>query len=189
MSQDEQQLHDIPSAEIQPEDEHRYEEKEQYHMVPVTESIKYRKRAQAAEQQVEKLTRQLEESQQKQKKTECQFEEKKRENDVIQHLMKAGAVDMEAAMVLTKHKLDAVDDKGVNLNNVIGLLQKERPYLFSQVVDEVSSSLSIPTAGIRTQKNTGTKNLSRLARQAQSSGSRKDIQEYLRLRRSVMGLG
>ena len=42
-----------------------------------------------------------------------------------------------------------------------------------------------PTAGVRSSNKGGDRSLSRLAQQVQRSGSRKDMQEYLRLRRSV----
>ncbi len=67
----------------------------QEQMVPVSEAIKYRKRAQVAEQQVQKLTEKLQNSQQIQQDTQVQLNEKEQENKLTQELVQAGVVDVD----------------------------------------------------------------------------------------------
>ena len=65
--------------------------------------------------------------------------------------------------------------------------ERERPYLFSDTVEEVRQVFAGPTAGVQPGRNGSVANLRRMAEQARSSGSRMDMQEYLRVRRSMVG--
>jgi len=188
MSQEQQKLTGESGVELDLENErHDAEERQDFsgQLVPVSEAIKYRKRAQAAEQQVEQLSRQIKESQQKQKEAQDRLEKVSLDNELTGQLMKAGAVDMELALLLAHKKLDSANGQEIDMKDLTGALQNERPFLFADSSEEADSGLAGPTAGVRALNKGGQRNLSRLAQQAQNSGSRKDMQEYLRLRRSM----
>ena len=186
MSEQEQQLTAAPTMEPQTERGFQVEVSDQNQLVPVSEAIKYRKRAQAAEQQVEQLNRQLEDTQQQQQELKASLDETKEEMELTHQLTKAGAIDVEAALLLAQKNLKTSGGNDNDTNRLVESLRRERPYLFSNVVNEVSATLAGPTAGVRSQNHSGTSMLTRAAQQAQKSGDRKDMQEYLRLRRSVL---
>ena len=188
MSQTQQQL---PAASVkvsQPDGESESSVCDQNQLVPVTESIKYRRRAQTAEQKVEQLTKQLQDREQEQKDVQSQLKETTLENELTQKLVQAGVADIEVGLLLAKDKMKGPGDEPKDIRTLIDTLRKEKPYLFSNMVDEVTATLAGPTAGVRGQRTGSINNLSRLAQQAQRSGSRKDMQEYLRQRRSVRSL-
>ena len=183
MSQEQQEL--ASAMESQTERGQEIQIGESGQMVPVSEAIKYRKRAQAAEQKVEMLTQQVEQQQQEQAEVQAQIDESKWEMELTQELAKAGVFDVEAALLLAQKKMESSGGKGDDAKRVIEVLRNERPYLFSSGVDEVRATLAGPTIGVQGQGRSGASRLTRVAQQAQESGSRKDMQEYLRLRRSI----
>ncbi len=173
-----------PSAEVlSGETESTSKGANQEQMVPVSEAIKYRKRAQTAEQQVQQLTEKLQNSQQIQQDTQAQLNKKEQENKLTQELVQAGVVDVEAALLLAQKKAETYQDNH-DMRGLIEALRNERPYLFSHPVGEVSASLAAPTAGVRSSGG-GVNNLLRSAQRAQQSGNRRDMHEYLRMRRAV----
>ena len=160
---------------------------DQTHKVPVTEAIKYRRRAQIAEQQVEQLTQQLDVQQQQQQDMQERLDEMVLEKELAGQLVQAGATDIEVVLLLAKEKMKNSKDGSGDLRGLIERLRNEKPQLFSGAVGSSGSGLAGPTAGVRGQSNGPMSNLSRLAQQAQRSGNRKDMQEYLRQRRAVRG--
>ena len=154
--------------------------------VPVSEAIKYRKRAQAAEQRVEQLSETLEAHELEVKRLEDHFEEVRLENELTQRLAKAGVNDLEVALLLAKESLkSSAGEEGhrqeADIVGIVKSIRDERPYLFA---GEESSLFSVPTAGLRRQQSRGSAAvLSRQAEKVTQSGSRQDMQEYLRLRR------
>ena len=154
--------------------------------VPVSEAIKYRKRAQAAEQRVEQLAETLEAHEKEAKRLEDHFEEVRLENELTQSLAKAGVNDLKVALLLAKEsmKSSAGQDgqrKEADIRQIVKSIRDERPYLFA---GEESSLFSVPTAGLHRQQGRGSAAvLSRQAEKVTQSGSRQDMQEYLRLRR------
>jgi len=154
-------------------------------MVPVSEAIKYRRRAQAAEQKAEQLRQQLQESQHSQEVSQASLQEVRLDNELTQKLVQAGVVDVEAALLLAKNKMAGSAEAQTDVRSLIETLQNERPYLFAGAVEDVRTTLAGPTAGIQSGNHSKVSTLSRLAQQVQQSGSRKDMQEYLRLRRGL----
>ena len=147
-------------------------------LVPVGEAIKYRKRAQAAEQQVESLSEQLGEAQ-------SQLATVGLEGELTRQLVAAGAVDLEVALLLVKQQCDSSDEAGRDVGAVVEQLRQKRPSLFATANDVLAQ----PTAGVRrTNQGPGVR-LEQMAQRANQTQSRKDMQEYLRLRRSVHGAG
>jgi uncharacterized protein YhaN len=157
------------------------------HLVPVSEAIRYRKRAQAAEQQVEQLTERLREREREQEEIKTRLDEALLETELTHHLAEAGAIDVEAALLLVQRKLKASNGKEKDSKRLIEILRNDKPYLFSNAVSEVCATLAGPTAGVRSHSSGRANILSRAAQQARNSGNRQDMQEYLRLRRSTRG--
>ena len=183
MSQEQQELAAAMESQTERGQEIRVGESGQ--MVSVSEAIRYRKRAQAAEQKVEMLTQQVEQQQQDQAEVQTQIDEAKWEMELTQELAKAGVFDVEAALLLAQKKIERSGDKGDDAKRIIEVLRTERPYLFSSGIDELRATLAGPTIGVQAQGRGGATRLTQAAQHAQESGSRKDMQEYLRLRRSI----
>lgn len=154
-------------------------------LVPVSEAIKYRKRAQVAEQQVEQLKREMSQRQQEQQDARKELEKMQQETELTGALVRAGVIDVEAASLLAQKKVES-SENGQDVNSIIENLRRERPYLFMDG-SESTVPWAEPTAGVRGQNNGRANVLARMAQQVRRSGSRKDMQEYLRLRRTLRG--
>jgi|GEM_PF-241871 len=195
MSQNQQQLPEIdpPSkTDIQGQRLLPTYETESVQLVPVAEAIKYRKRAQAAEQQVEELHQHLQSIEQEKKEAQTHMGQMVVEKEITRQLVRAGVIDLEAGLLLVQSKITKSDGDQLSENigedeikGMIETLRNERSYLFCGAISEVSAGLAGPTATVRSHGRGGINTLTRLAQQAQHSGSRKDIQEYMRMRRSV----
>jgi len=177
MSQDQQELNG-KSAES------ATETNVEAQVVPVSEAIRYRKRAQAAEQQVEQLATQLAELEQEHRAMKDQVDQMKQEAELTQQLTRAGVKDLEAALLLAQRRLQDGNGEKQDVPRVLEKLRQERPYLFDGC-EEIDVGLTRPTASLRTQSQSGVQTLSRMAERARTTGSRKDMQEYMRIRRSV----
>ena len=183
MSQEKQELSTMPIGQLQTVSKDNSSINEAEHLVPVSEAIKYRKRAQAAEQQLELLSKQFKEKENVQEAIENKLNEARQETELTQQLVLAGATDVEAALLLTQKQLRMGEIKDVKV--LVSDLREERPYLFSDRVNGTTAVLAGPTAVVHSNDGANVSKLSRLAHQAQNSGTRKDMQEYLRLRRSM----
>jgi len=179
MSQEQQELNDKPQ-------ESATETNVEAQVVPVSEAIRYRKRAQAAEHQVEQLTTQLTELEQEHCAVKGQVDQMRQETELTQQLTQAGVKDLEAALLLAQRRLHDGNGEKQDVPHVIEQLRKERPYLFD-AGEEIDVGLTRPTASVRTHSQTGVQTLSRMAERARTTGGRKDMQEYMRIRRSVRG--
>ncbi len=151
-------------------------------LVPVAESIRYRKRAQSAEKKVETLSEQL-------AQTKSQISEMAEELDKIQverklmrRLAAAGAVDMEAAVLIARERVEGTTD--ADLDGVIEQLKKEKQYLFGGNKDTVAGLEK--TSGAKNRLESNQSILERAARKAAATGNRTDLQEYLKMRRSFV---
>ena len=154
-------------------------------VVPVGEAIRYRKRAQAAEQQVEKLSQELSDVQREFATVKERLGEQARESGLVESLVKAEVNDMEVGRLLARQRMADSGVEGKDVEKVIEELKAERPGLFGK--DFRLSGVLGPTAGVRQGAETGRAALSRLAEKAGDSRSRKDLQEYMRLRRGMIG--
>ena len=178
MSQEQQELNGTP-------EETATATNVEVQVVPVSEAIRYRRRAQAAEQQVEQLTTQLETLEKEHRAVEGQVEQMKQETELTQQLTQAGVKDLEAALLLAQRRLQDGNGEKQDVPQVIEQLRTERSYLFDGG-EEIEVGLTRPTASVRTQSQSGVQALSRMAERVRTTGSRKDMQEYMRIRRSVM---
>ncbi len=163
-------------------------------LVPVGESIKYRRRAQQAEGRCRELERKLQdlESQLTRGRDEVAAAEARRDEaaahatrlenrlGVERKLAEAGAVDIEAASLLLSRRADLDEPlEDEQLDRHVEQLLLDKPFLTA------SADLPAQTASARPSEHATAGDLARAARRAVSSGDRRDIAEYLRLRRTA----
>ena len=150
--------------------------------VPVGESIRYRRRAQGAEKRVEELAGELAEARTEATRLADELKATHREQELMRRLASEGTRDLEAAMLIAKARLAGKDQ--VDLSSVVEQLKKEKQYLFSE------TSISGVTPALRTssakEQRSGAGVLERSAKRAVGTGSRSDLQEYMRKRRSIV---
>jgi len=151
-------------------------------LVPVTESIRYRKRAQSAEKKVEALAGQLAEA----KTQACEMVEQlsniRAEQELTRKLIAAGTIELEAAVAIAKARLEGKEQ--ADFDGVIEQLKKEKQYLFAGRQNIVTTAQKTAAAKDRmTNKQTI---LERAAKRAATTGNRTDLQEYLKLRRNFV---
>ena len=151
-------------------------------MTTVGEAIRYRKRAQAAEKQVAQLNAQLEQREEEYSVTHHRLTTLERENALTRQLLRAGATDIEVTLLLTQEKLDGNEASEKEMSAAIETIRTERPYLFA---GGDAGRVGPSSAGVRPGPMYGREALRRQAEKTTSSNSRKDMQEYLKLRRSV----
>ena len=162
-------------------------------LVPVAESIKYRRRAQQAEGRLHELEQQLTElrSQADRRTEELATAEAQRDEARVQLvtagnqrsaerlLAEAGVVDFEAAGLLLAQRMDLSsepDDEAIRRG--VEQLLLDKPFLVRP-----SAPLPPATASPRPEKTGSFARLAKAAERAVQTGSRRDVAEYLRLRR------
>ena len=151
-------------------------------LVPVSESIRYRKRAQSAEKQVEQLSEQVEVLKQKASELNNKLKSSEIESGLVRRLNEEGVIDVDAAVLIAKSKLG--DSEEADLNSLVEQLKSEKQYLFAD--GESRNYHSPKTAGVRERQGGGDKVLEKYAKRAANTGSRTDLQEYLKLRRNFV---
>jgi uncharacterized phage infection (PIP) family protein YhgE len=151
-------------------------------LVPVTESIRYRKRAQSAEKKVETLSEQLAQAKSQISEMAEELDNIQVERKLMRRLAAAGAVDLEAAVLIARGRIEGEAD--ADLDGVIEQLKKEKQYLFGSNKDVVASTEK--TAGAKNRLESSQSILERAARKAAATGNRTDLQEYLKMRRSFV---
>jgi len=156
-------------------------EAESSRLVPVAESIRYRKRAQLAEKQNETLSEQLAQVRSEAANMAEELKGARMERELMGKLSAAGAIDIEAAVVLAKARFGA--SEGAEVDKVVEALRKEKGYLFAGVAEGSFSAKK--TAGAK-ERISSRQVLERAAKKAAATGRRADLQEYLKLRRSVV---
>jgi hypothetical protein len=151
-------------------------------LVPVAESIRYRKRAQTAEKKVEALTRELQQAQSQANEAVEQLHAARLEQELARKLIVAGTVDVEASVLMAKARLEAEPESDVD--SVIEQLKKEKPHLFA--VQDGYASAAKKTSPAKDRMQNSQTVLERAAKKAAETGSRRDLEEYLRLRRNFL---
>jgi len=157
-------------------------EAEEVKLVPVGESIRYRRRAQSAEKQAEALRAELAEARRLAAEASAELAEVRRERELVGKLATAGALDLEAAVLVAKAKMEQQPEAGADA--VIEQLRREKAYLFSSSGSAAVASRK--TSGARDRTGSGRAALERAAKRAATTGGRAELQEYLRLRRSLL---
>lgn len=149
-------------------------EKQQERMVRVTEAIRYRRRAQVAEKQLEALASKLREAEEKLKHSREEMGRLERRQKVDRLLAESEAIDLEAARLLTEAAVEGMEEPDVEA--AVADLKRHKPYLFRQ-----RGPLRL-AMGARTL--TGSQERAdEVAEEARMSGNRRDLLRYLRLRR------
>ena len=150
-------------------------------LVPVAESIRYRKRAQSAEKKIEALTEQLAQAKTQTAELSEQLSDIQIEQKLMRQLAVAGAIDLETAGLIAKARMQEKPDADVT--GVIEQLKKEKQYLFAGSSSSVSPT---KTAGARDRVTNSQTLLERAAKKAATTGNRTDLHEYLKLRRNFI---
>jgi hypothetical protein len=160
-------------------------------LVPVAESIRYRRRAQSAEKKVEVLTKALTQAESQAGKMQKQLNDIQVERELVSKLSAAGAVDLETAVLIAKARMETApassdEDRngGADLDGVIEQLKKEKHYLFDN--SDRGTRAAKKTAGAKERIQNREVILERAAKKAARTGNRADLQEYLKLRRNFM---
>jgi hypothetical protein len=152
------------------------------HLVPVGESIRYRKRAQAAEQKLAELDGQLRQSEERGANLAVEMADIQLENKLSASLISAGVCDLETALLVAKQRIGA-SDGDVDATSIVESLRNEKGFLFGKVENTLSSMRTLPVK----DKTSGTRGVvEKAARNAAGSGSRRDVQEYMRVRRQFI---
>jgi len=150
-------------------------------LVPLSESIRHRKRAQSAEKKIEDLAEQLAEAKAEVRVTAEQLSRSKFEQKLVRKLAVAGTVDLETAVLIAKARLDGDDE--AEMDSVVKRLQKEKKYLFEGRTGVMAAG---KTAGVKERMEGSQTVLERAAKRAATTGNRTDLQEYLKLRRNFV---
>jgi hypothetical protein len=150
-------------------------------LVPISDSVRYRKRAQSAERRAEELESELAESRAEAERLSKELAATQKEQDLIKKLAAENARDLEAAVLIAKARMGR-DDKS-DLSDVVEQLKKEKGYLFGQAG---TSGTAAPRTSSAKEQRGGAGSLERAAKKAAVTGSRSDLQEYMRRRRSVV---
>ncbi len=144
-------------------------------LVPVAEAIRYRKRAQTAEQQ-------LDDAQQRLKALQTQLEQSRQAVDTLERrrqidalLTASDAIDLDAARLLTEAALVAMDEP--DAARAVDELKRRKPYLFH-------ARAAAPAAMAAPLPDAADGPADRAAEQAAATGNRRDLLRYLRLRRT-----
>ncbi len=150
-------------------------------LVPVTESIRYRKRAQSAEKKSEGLAEQLAEANQKIARMSQDLSDLQTEQKLVRKLAAAGAVDLEAAVLVAKTRMEGKPE--ADIDTYVEQLKKEKAYLFSGSSETATFR---KTAGAKDRAKQTQTALEQAAKKAARTGSRADLQHYLKLRRNLL---
>jgi len=150
-------------------------------LVPVVESIRYRKRAQCAEKQAETLTEQLAAASRRILQMEQDLSDLQVERQLAQKLAAAGVIDLEAAVLMARARLES--NEQAEVDKCVEQLKKEKAYLFAGPSEP---SASRKTAGAKDRVKQTRTGLEQAAKRAAKTGNRADLQQYLKLRRSLL---
>jgi uncharacterized protein YhaN len=177
--------HDIAEAKERSEDHERTDDvTNDVRLVPLTESVRYRKRAQVAEEKVEQLTEQLSKAQSDTEKLSEQMGQLKSEQALSRKLVAAGVNDLETAMLVAVDRMEVTDK--TDLDSVVEQLRSEKSYLFGPAEQRQTTMAASRTTPAKDRVNSGQSVLEKAAAKAAATGSRIDLQEYLKLRRNFL---
>ena len=192
MSQDSQE---IAVTETSPEGPAAQAGGPEVKLVPVAEAIKYRRRAQQAEEKAQQIEQQLQQAQQQLERrsdeiaqAEAQRDEARQQVQEMQNrlaahrlLSQSGVVDLDAAATLLQSRLDLGEDLGEeSLARAVESLLLDKPFLRAS-----NAALPPATASARSSTSARVAQLADAADRAARSGGRRDIAHYLRLRRQA----
>jgi len=150
-------------------------------LVPIGESIRYRRRAQSAEKQAQDLAEQLTQANETISQISQDLKGLQRDQELTRKLSAAGAADLEAALLVAKARMK--DQPETDLNACVEQLKNEKRHLFGPSAEIVTQRR---TAGAKDRTAHNQTALERAATKAAQSGTRADLQHYLKLRRNLV---
>ena len=162
------------------EDKVSQEEVGNVRTVPVAEAVRYHKRAQSAERRAEELAEELADARAEAERLSGELKNTQNEQELIKRLTAEGAKDLEAAVLIAKARM-AREDKA-DLNSVVEQLKREKQYLFSE---KPTGEATLRTSPAKEPRGAAGR-IERAAKRAADTGSRVDLQEYMRKRRCVI---
>ena len=168
-------------------------------LVPVAESIKYRRRAQQAESRLQEVEQQLQDIQAQFDLRSDELAAAEAQRDEAKHavivaedraaaqrmLAESGVVDLEAACMLLERRANFGDgfEEETLARNVEQLLL-DKPFL-RNTIGSYAGSLPPRSASPKGTPESPAARLALAAEQAAQSGGRRDVADYLRLRRQA----
>lgn len=174
----------LETQEVLSEDKGTQEETDNARLVPVGESMRYHRRAQSAERRAEELAGELAEARAEAGRLAEELKATHKEQELMSKLAAEGTRDLEAAVLIAKARL-ASEDKA-DVAGVVEQLKKEKGYLFCEKSEISGVNPALRTSPAKEPRQGGAAGIERAARRAAGTGSRADIQEYMRRRRSVV---
>ncbi|MEM9083177.1 MAG: hypothetical protein AAGB34_06225 [Planctomycetota bacterium] len=148
---------------------------EEEKLVPVSEAIRYRKRAQEAERSAEELGGRVEELEASLGTTRDELDSMERRHAVDLALMREGAIDLETARLMTELTMESM--KEGDATAAVSALRRDKPFLFRKRVGEAGGAMSAKVSQERMQA-------AEAGEQAARSGDRESLLRYLRARRT-----
>jgi hypothetical protein len=150
-------------------------------VVPVGESIRYRRRAQSAEKKAQDLAEQLTQANEKITRMSEDLDSLQLDQKLTRKLTAAGVIDLDAAVLIARARMqgEAVTD----VDSCIEQLKNEKHYLFGPSKEAVTPR---NTAGAKDRITHSQTALERAAARAARTGHRTDVQHYLKLRRKLL---
>jgi anthranilate phosphoribosyltransferase len=131
---------------------------------------------------IQELTDQLAAAKSQAAELNAKLNEVTLEQQLFRRLSDAGVSDIESAMLLAKSRIKGSDEQ--ELDKCIEQLHKEKSHLFAGSRSPVVFQRK--TAGTRQQTPDADTILAQAAGKAAATGNRKDLQEYLKLRRNYL---
>ncbi len=147
-------------------------------LVNVAEAIRYRKRAQAAEQELTELRTRLDEAQRQSQAMQQRLGEVERRAAIEAQLVEAGATDMQATRLLVEARLGETQETDVNA--AVESVRRERPQMFRSAMRRTAAEAMGPAVHAADQ---GSRDIRRAAAIARASGHNADVMHYMNLRR------
>jgi hypothetical protein len=129
----------------------------------------------------ETVTEQLAEANEKIARMSRDMDDLQIEQKLTHKLAAAGAVDLETAVLVAKARMEG--EAQADIDGCVAQLRKEKAYLFG---GSVEVTFSRKTAGAKDRVTSSQTALEQAAKKAARTGSRADLQHYLKLRRNLL---
>ena len=113
----------------------------------------------------------------------CRSFDEKLERRVVSSLVSVGVSDLDTAMLIARERLSGASSDEIDVDSLVERLRNEKGYLFGGFKGLTAAER---TSGVK-DRSAGSKGiLESTAKRAVSSGSRADVQEYMRVRRQFV---
>lgn len=152
-------------------------------LVPVQEAIRYRKRAQAAERELEALRGELADVSARLEDTSHTIATLEQRDALNRLLVQEGAIDLDATRVLAEDLLSQSEQPDVE--QAVRSLHSTKPFLFApdQSHEGRMNGRAVRSGAVRPSQTDRAPTLRRAAQAAVMSGRQTDLLNYMRLKR------